>query len=120
SRVMAGLRAFGQKLVLIAGGYDKNLDYAPMAPEVLQRVKVLILMGPTAKKIEDAVVAHPEYPESGLVILRAKDMADAVQKAHAAAQPGDIVTLSPASASFDAYDNFEERGRHYKQLVNAL
>lgn len=120
TRVIAGLRAFSQKLIVIAGGYDKNIPYEPMAKDVLERVKVLVLMGQTADKIEAAVTAEPGFAQSGLVIVRAADMADAVKKARAAAKSGDIVTLSPASASFDAYPNFEARGRHYKELVNAL
>ncbi len=120
TRVMAGLRSFDQKLILIAGGYDKKVPYAPMAPDVIERVKVMVLMGQTAHFIEAAVRAEDGFEESGLVILRAKDMADAVRLAQNAAQEGDIVTLSPASASFDAYPNFEARGKHYKELVMAL
>ena len=70
--------------------------------------------------VETAVRACPGFAESGLVILHAKDMKEAVDAARAAAKPGDIVSLSPASASFDLYPNFEVRGRHFKELVNAL
>lgn len=120
TRTIAGLRSFEQKIIIIAGGYDKNLDYGPLAPEILQHVKVLVAMGATGPKIEDAVRALPGFEASGLVILHANSMENAVQKAYAAAQPGDVVSLSPASASFDLYPNFEVRGRHFKQLVNAL
>lgn len=120
TRVIAGLRAFDKKLVVIAGGYDKNIPYEPMVQDVLQRVKLLILMGATGPKIEKAVRSHPDFAQSGLEIQHAQDMAEAVQIAYKNTGEGDIVTLSPASASFDAYANFEERGRHYKQLVNAL
>ena len=92
----------------------------PLAPELIQHVKTLILTGATAGKIEDAVRADAGFAASGLVILRAADMAEAVHLAHEAAQPGDIVSLSPACASFDRYPNFEARGRHYKELVRAL
>lgn len=66
--------------------------------------------------------SHIKMQRSGIesVILRAADMPQAVEMARAAAQPGDIVSLSPACASFDSYPNFEARGRHYKELVNAL
>ncbi len=120
TRVIAGLRAFDQKLIIIAGGSDKGISFAPLAPELIAHVKTLILTGATAQKIEDAVKADPGFAESGLVILRAADMPQAVEMARAAAQPGDIVSLSPACASFDSYPNFEARGRHYKELVNAL
>ena len=108
------------KLIIIAGGSDKGISFAPLAPELIAHVKTLILTGATAQKIEDAVKADPGFAESGLVILRAADMPQAVEMARAAAQPGDIVSLSPACASFDSYPNFEARGRHYKELVNAL
>ncbi len=120
TRVIAGLRAFDQKLIIIAGGSDKGISFAPLAPELIAHVKTLILTGATAQKIEDAVRADPGFAESGLVILRAADMAEAVRMAKEAARPGDIVSLSPACASFDCYPNFEARGRHYKELVNAL
>jgi UDP-N-acetylmuramoylalanine--D-glutamate ligase len=120
TRAIAGLRSFsGKKVILLAGGYDKNLSYEPLAPEILKHVEKLILTGPTAAKIESAVRAAQGYagePE----IIRAKDMAGAVQRAQQLAQSGDTVLLSPASASFDAYKNFEERGRHFKELVNQI
>lgn len=120
TRTIAGLRSFGQKIIVIAGGYDKHIPYEPLAPELLQHVKVLVLMGQTGPKIEAAVRACPGFAGSGLVIRHAGDMAEAVALARKAAKPGDIVSLSPASASFDLYPNFEVRGRHYKELVNAL
>ena len=120
TRTIAGLRSFEQKLILIAGGYDKKISYAPLAPELIAHVKVLILMGATGPIIEREVRACPGFAESGLVILHARDMQDAVAQARSAANPGDIVSLSPASASFDRYPNFEARGQEYKRIVNAL
>lgn len=120
TRVIAGLRAFDQKMIIIAGGSDKGISFAPLAPELLKHVKVLILTGATAQKIEDAVREHPEFASSGLQILRADDMEQAVRLAYETAKPGDIVSLSPACASFDSYPNFEARGRHYKDLVKRL
>ena len=120
TRTIAGLRSFDQKLILIAGGYDKKIPYEPLAPEILQHVKVLVLMGATGPRIEKAVREHPDFAASGLVILHAEGMRDAVEKARQAAHPGDIVSLSPASASFDLYPNFEVRGRDYKAIVNSL
>ena len=120
TRTIAGLRSFGQKIIVIAGGYDKKIPYEPLAPEILAHVKVLVLMGQTGPKIEKAVRECPGFAESGLTIVHAKDMQDAVALAQQHAVPGDIVSLSPASASFDLYPNFEVRGKHFKELVNAL
>ncbi len=120
SRTIAGLDSFRQKIIIIAGGYDKKIPYEPLAPKIIEKVKALVLMGSTAPKIEAAVRACEGFAESGLVIEHAGDMEDAVAKARALAVPGDIVSLSPASASFDKYANFEERGRHFKSIVNGL
>ena len=120
TRTIAGLRSFDRKIILIAGGYDKHIPYEPLAPEILAHVKVLILMGATGPRIEQAVRECPGFAESGLVIRHAESMQDAVEQARASAVPGDIVSLSPASASFDLYPNFEVRGRDYKRIVNAL
>lgn len=120
TRTVAGLMSFEDKLILIAGGYDKNLPFEPLAEPILNRVKLLILTGQTADKIERAVTAADGFKASGLRILRAKDLAEAVALADRHAAFGDIVTLSPACASFDAFSNFEARGNRYKELVNAL
>ncbi len=120
TRTIAGLRSFDQKIIIIAGGYDKHIPYEPLAPEILAHVKVLVLMGDTGPIIEKAVRACPGFAESGLIIEHAEDMAQAVELARRNAKPGDIVSLSPASASFDKYPNFEVRGRHFKDLVNSL
>ena len=117
TRTIAGLRSFDQKLILIAGGYDKKIPYEPLAPEILAHVKHLVLMGATGPRIEAAVRALPDFAASGLVIDHAGNMEEAVALARAAARPGDVVMLSPASASFDLYPNFEARGRHFKQVV---
>lgn len=120
TRTIAGLRSFDQKIILIAGGYDKKIPYEPLAPELLAHVKVLVLMGATGPRIEKAVREEPGFAESGLEILHAGSMEDAVALARGAAKPGDIVSLSPASASFDVYPNFEVRGRHFKEIVKGL
>jgi UDP-N-acetylmuramoylalanine--D-glutamate ligase len=120
SRTIAGLRSFDEKLIVIAGGYDKQIPFEPLAQPLIERAKAVILTGPTAEKIEAVLVSHPDFAKSGLAIHHAKDLADAVKKADALAAAGDIVTLSPACASFDAFKNFEERGKSYKKLVNAL
>ncbi len=120
TRVIAGLRAFDQKLIIIAGGSDKGISFEPLVPELLKHVKTIILMGATADKIEKTIVENKDYAKEKLNIIRANSMEDAVQKAQSVAIKGDIVSLSPACASFDAYVNFEARGRHYKDIVNAL
>ncbi|MGN0652747.1 MAG: UDP-N-acetylmuramoyl-L-alanine--D-glutamate ligase [Gemmiger sp.] len=120
TRTIAGLRSFDQKIILIAGGYDKHIPYEPLAPELIAHVKTLVLMGATGPRIEEALRAHPDFREEDMTILHALDMQDAVAQARAAAKPGDIVSLSPASASFDLYPNFEARGREYKQIVMEL
>ncbi|MCL2856809.1 MAG: UDP-N-acetylmuramoyl-L-alanine--D-glutamate ligase [Oscillospiraceae bacterium] len=120
TRAMAGLASFPQKIILIAGGYDKNLSYDPLAPALCESVKLLILIGATADKIETTLRGYAGYKDGAPIILRAQDMAGAVALAHEHARHGDIVSLSPASASFDHYRNFEERGRHFKGLVGAL
>ena len=119
TRTIAGLKAFNQKVHLIAGGYDKHIPYEPLVPYILEKVEKLYLCGATADKIEAAVKADKNYngnPE----IIRCESIAAAVLKANAIAKSGDVVTLSPASASFDAYPNFVARGNHFKELVNKL
>ena len=119
TRTIAGLKAFSKKVHLIAGGYDKHIPYEPLVPYILEKVEKLYLCGATADKIEKAVRNDKSYngvPE----IIRVENVEAAVKKAHEIAKAGDIVTLSPASASFDAYPNFVARGNHFKELVNKL
>ena len=119
SRTIAGLKAFKQKVWLIAGGYDKHIPYEPMVPYVLEKVEKLLLCGATAEKIEVAVRKDKNYngtPE----IIRVENIAQAVDYANKNAKSGDVVTLSPASASFDCFPNFVARGNHFKELVQKL
>ncbi|MGN1412518.1 MAG: UDP-N-acetylmuramoyl-L-alanine--D-glutamate ligase [Oscillospiraceae bacterium] len=120
TRVLAGLNSFNQKLVVIAGGYDKKIPFEPLAKPMNEKVKDLILLGVTADKIEKAVTNCEEYKSSGLTIHRVATLEEAVSKAREIAKSGDIVTLSPACASFDQYPNFEARGVHFKNIVNSL
>lgn len=115
SRTIAGLKAFDQKVILIAGGYDKHIPYDPLGPVVAKTASAVILLGATANAIETAIRAV-----SDLRIIHVANMEEAVKTADKIAQNGDIVFMSPASASFDMYTNFEERGNHFKQLVNDL
>ena len=119
TRTIAGLRAFPEKVILIAGGYDKHIPFAPLAPEVVAHVKLLILCGATADAIRKAVTTCDAYrgaPE----IVEVSCLQDAVDLAAARAGEGDVVTLSPACAAFDQFKNFMERGRVFKEMVQAL
>lgn len=120
TRTIAGLKAFGQKIILIAGGYDKKIPYEPLAPYLCEKVSHLILMGATGPKIQQALETCPglRWTASGGIL--GESMEQAVQTADGLAGSGDIVALSPASASFDLYPNFEKRGEHFKKLVAAL
>lgn len=120
TRVLAGLRSFSQRIIVLAGGYDKKIPFEPMAETVCERVKLLILTGVTAEKIEKAVTSAPNYDPEKIRILHAETMEEAVEIAYREAKNGDIVTLSPACASFDRYPNFEARGHHFKRLVKEL
>lgn len=120
TRTIAGLDSFSQKVILIAGGYDKNIPFAPLAPKILEKVKCLILCGATAEKIEAAVRAEEGFSEEKLPIIKVASLEEAVRAAQKVAVAGDVVTLSPACASFDMYPNFEARGRHFKELVKKI
>ena len=115
SRTIAGLVAFDRKVILIAGGYDKHIPYAPLGKAAADTVKEAILLGATADSIEAAIRGSSNLP-----IHRVADMEEAVKTARGLAKEGDIVFMSPASASFDMYKNFEERGDHFKRLVMEL
>ena len=114
------LSLYDFKIVLIAGGYDKHLDYTELGDVICDKVKIAILMGATADKIETAIRGSKKYSEGNPVIFRVKDMAEAVACARENAVSGDIISMSPASASFDLYKDFDARGKHFKSLVNAL
>ena len=117
SRTIAGLRSFPEKVILIAGGYDKNIPYDELGPEICRHVKLLVLGGATGPKIRQAVEnCGGEQPR----ILDCADFTAAVSAAAAAAQPGDVVLMSPASAAFDQFKNFMVRGQYFKKIVMEL
>ncbi len=120
SRTIAGLRSFREKVLLIAGGYDKQIPYDVLGPEICAHVKKLFLGGATGPKIKEAVENCPKYDASALEILDCGDFESAVRAAAAAAAPGDVVLMSPASAAFDQFKNFMVRGEFYKKLVKEL
>ena len=120
SRTTACLESFDQKVVLIAGGYDKGIPFTQLGMEIVDRVKALILTGDTAAAIRRAVEQAPGFEASGLVIREEEDLAAAVRAARETAREGDVVVLSPACAAFDQFKNFMERGQAFKRLVQAL
>ena len=106
--------------MLIAGGYDKNLDYTPIAKPILDKCTSLILVGATAQKIYDAVIKEAKIENKTIDIHMCTKFNDIVEVAKKVAKEGEIVLFSPASASFDLFKNFEERGKVFKELVNKL
>ena len=123
SRTIAGLLSFNQKVILIAGGYDKNLDYNELGTYIVDHVKSLILLGQTAERIKEATIKAMEeksIPEDELKIFDCSTLEEAVSVARELSVNGDVVLFSPASASFDMFKNFEERGNKFKELVNSL
>src|SRR5207302_1142113 len=107
------LEAFEKNIIVILGGKDKGSDYSPLAPLIRERVKQVILIGAASDKIAE------QLDGSG-PITRARSMQDAVLIAMEGATSGDTVLLAPACASFDMFDNFEHRGRVFKEAVYKL
>ena len=120
TRTLSGLNAFDEDIVLIAGGYDKNLDYAPLAKPIVEKVKVLILIGQTAGKIYEEVKKESEKQEKDLLIYMCETLEETVSLAKKMAKPGNVVLFSPASASFDMFKDFADRGIKFKNLVNNI
>ena len=118
TRTIAGLYSYDEKIVLIAGGYDKHLDYTNIAKPILDKVTKLILMGDTKEKIYNAVTTSVMNPN--IEIYKCNTLQEVVDKAKEVAIPGEIVLFSPASASFDMFKNFADRGNQFKDLVNKL
>jgi len=136
-RTIAALRTVERPIVLIAGGYDKGIEFDELAEVIADRVKILVLVGATSRKIAQALydfadaqraadaAKAPGKPASQAAkqlpsIIFARTFEEAVTCAGRIAQPGEAVLLSPACASFDMFVNFEERGRRFKELVMRL
>ncbi len=116
SRTRACLESFaGKNVVAISGGYDKNIPYAPLGELFSRKVKFAVLCGATAPKIAEALVSVG-YTDYEIVT----DFGSAVSVARAHAESGDSVVLTPASASFDMFRNFAERGNIFKDIVNQM
>lgn len=120
TRTLAALKAFEKNVILIAGGYDKNIPFEPLAYEGYPYIKEVVLMGATKNKIKDVFEKLKLEKGIEIKINMVETLKEAVNKAKELAKEGDIVTLSPACASFDMFTNFDIRGKAYKNLVNNL
>lgn len=120
TRTIAGLNSFDEKIVLIAGGYDKHLDYTPIAKPIVDNVSSLILIGQTADKIENAVRDELKAQRKTMNIYRVNTLEETAKVARDVAKLGEIVLFSPASASFDMFKDFMERGNKFKKIVQEM
>lgn len=122
NRTINTLRVFPNKVIMIAGGKDKGIPYDEIGPALAEHVKVLILIGATSDKIQEALDAEINKTGNGkdIEVIRATSYEYAVNTARSKAHDGDVVLLSPASTSFDMFRNFEERGNLFKKIVNEL
>lgn len=120
ARTTAGLNSFGDRVILIAGGYDKKIPFDEFGTVICNNVKEVILCGFTADKIEESIIRSNNYNPELLAIYKIDIFEDAIKKAKEVAENGDIVLLSPACASFDMFKNFEERGNTFKRIVNSF
>lgn len=116
SRTAAALSALSGKPIVICGGYDKHIPFAPLARALKARAKAAVLTGATRERIREALEAEP----GELPVYIEPDFAGAVELAHELAAPGDTVLLSPACASFDAFRNFEDRGECFCRIVESF
>ncbi len=116
---IAAIASFDKPIILIAGGYDKNISFVPLGLEIAKRAKAAILIGRTAQKIASAIRAS-SIEHRATKIVFADSLADAVTTAHNLAESGDIILLSPACASYDMFENYEHRGREFSSLVLGL
>lgn len=118
TRTISGIKAFYKKVILIAGGYDKNLDYTPIAKPIVEGTKALILMGATKTKIYNSVARELNAQGKELDIYEVFSLDEAIDVAKSISKTGDIVLFSPASASFDMFKNAYDRGDKFKEAVN--
>jgi UDP-N-acetylmuramoylalanine--D-glutamate ligase len=111
---VAALNGLSQKVVLIAGGDGKGQDFSPLRAPVASRARAVVLIGRDRERIAQAVA------DSGVPLLRAQDMDEAVQAGYGAAREGDAVMLSPACASFDMFRNYEHRAQVFVEAVKRI
>ena len=123
SRTIAAVSSFSdvfrKKLVLIMGGYDKNIPYAPVGEPVCRMARAVFLCGATADKIEAAIKEAKNFDDT-TEIFKFSDFKETIVAARKYAKSGDKVILTPASASFDLFKNFDERGKRFKSIVHEL
>jgi UDP-N-acetylmuramoylalanine--D-glutamate ligase len=112
-----GIRAFEGGVHAILGGSEKGEPFAPLLDPIRERCSACYLIGAAADRL--AVELAPAL-EAGVPLHRCADLEDAVRRAAAAARPGEVVLLSPACASFDAFENFEQRGERFREIVEGL
>lgn len=120
TRTLAGLAAFEKKVIVIAGGYDKHIPFEPLANEGYPYIKELILLGATKKLIKEAFDKLEIEKGIKIPIIMVESLDEAIIKAKEIAKEGDVVTLSPACASFDMFANFMIRGNKFKEIVNNI
>jgi len=106
------VESFDGNIIMILGGLDKGAPYSPLVDAMIPRVKLAVLIGAAADKIASAI-------GNRLPVVRASSMADAARLGLESGKPGDVVLLSPACASFDMFDNYEHRGKVFKEAVLA-
>ena len=119
-KAIAGINAFDEKIVLIAGGYDKNISYEPLAKPIAKKVSKLILFGETKTKIYDEVMKLPKGLTKNIEIYILDTLEEVIEIANRVSKKGEIVLFSPASASFDMFQNAYQRGDKFTELVNKL
>ncbi len=120
SRAIAGMRSFGEPVIVIAGGSDKNVPFGDFAEEAVDRVKAVVLVGQTAPKIRAALEQAQARRARTIPVAEARDLDEATRLAAEKAAPGDVVLLSPACASFDMFRDYKERGDRFKETVRRM
>ena len=119
-KALAGINAFTEKIVLIAGGSDKNISYAPLAKPIAKKVSKLILFGQTKNKIYDEVMKLPRGLTKNLQVYVLDTLDEVIEYAYRLSEKGEVVLFSPASASFDMFKNAYQRGDLFKEKVNKI
>lgn len=120
TRAIAGLHALPKPPIMLLGGHDKHIPFDELGDEICLHAKAAVLCGETAERIAMAIRSSAHYDAEKLPMVRVDDFRDAVEAAYRLAEPGDVVTLSPACSSFDKFKNFEERGNTFRAIVEAL
>jgi UDP-N-acetylmuramoylalanine--D-glutamate ligase len=116
-RCVNTLNTFSERVVLILGGRSKGLDFSELVPTAINKARKIILTGEASPEIERAFLENKDYENSGVKLFKVPDFYDAIDFAMKIAEPGECVLLSPAATSYDAFRNFEERGRAFKDYI---